>query len=89
MKIRIAAWASAGLLTAGFWALYFLPTATVIIANQPTVWLLARLSCPVVLASLYFGFGMSVYSVLLANAVTYALIGFLVETVRHRSRVAA
>ena len=89
MKYRIAIWAGVGFLIAGFWAIYFFPTAANIIANRPAVWAVARLSCPVVFASLQFGFGVSIYWALVANALTYALIGFLVETVRHRIQTAA
>ena len=88
MKFRIAMWAVAGFLVASFWAIYFFPTAANIIANQPVIWTVACFSCPVVFASLQFGFGISIYAVLFANAVTYALIGFLVETVRHRIQTA-
>ena len=89
MKYRIAIWAVAGFLVAGFWALYFFPTASDIIANQPAMWALALASCPIEFASLYFGFAISVYWVLLANAITYALIGATVEALRHKLQPAA
>lgn len=89
MKLRIAIWAGAGFLVAGFWALCFFPTAANTIANQPAVWAAARFTCPVTFVSLQFGFGISVCGVLAANAVTYALIGLLVETLRHRIHSAA
>jgi hypothetical protein len=89
MKYRIAIWAGVGFLVAGFWALYFFPTASDIIANQPAMWALARVSCPIMLASLYFGFAISVYWVLFANAITYSLIGATVETLRHKLHPAA
>jgi hypothetical protein len=89
MRFRIAIWAAAGFLVAGFWALYFFPTASDIIANQPAMWTLARVSCPTMFASVYFGFAISVYWTLLANAITYALIGATVEALRHKLQPAA
>ncbi len=84
MKYRIAMWAGAGFLLAGFWALYFFPTAIPIISAEPIVWILARLTCPVVFASLYFHFPLGVYWALLANAATYAFVGLIVETLRRQ-----
>jgi hypothetical protein len=89
LRFRIALWGTLGLLVAGFWALYFFPTAANMIAYQPAVWALALFSCPMFLACTHFGFAISVDSVLIANAVTYALIGLLVELVRRRSQAAA
>ncbi len=89
MKLRIAIWSATGFLVAGFWALYFLPTAAAIMARQPIVWTFARLTCPVMFALTHLGFGMSVYWVLVANAITYGLVGLLVEAVRHRAHPAA
>lgn len=89
MKYRVAMWAGVGFFVAAFWAVYLFPTSINTIANQPAVWGLARLSCPVVFASSYFRFGISIYWVLLANAVTYALIGSILETLRHQLHPAA
>jgi hypothetical protein len=88
VKFRIAIWAATGFLVAGFWSLYFLPTAADIIARQPAVWTFARLTCPISFAS-HFGFGVSVFGTLIANAITYALVGFVVETLRHRAHTVA
>ncbi|MGC2196484.1 MAG: hypothetical protein WA628_17555 [Terriglobales bacterium] len=83
MKYRIAMWAFAGLLVAGGWWLYIFATAPIPISvATPTLWALARLSCPIVLAGFYFHFGVSIYWVLIANAATYAWIGLIVETMR-------
>lgn len=76
MKYRIGMWASAGFLVAGFWAVYFFPTA------QPmtsAVWTLVRLTCPIVILSSY---PLSPYLALIANAFTYALVGLIAETLR-------
>jgi hypothetical protein len=89
MRYRIAGWAIAGVLVAGFWAEYFLQTshfalrAAVPIQSQPIAFTLARVTCPIAFASFYFNFPIGVYSVLLVNAVTYAMVGLIVETLRH------
>jgi hypothetical protein len=84
MKYRIAMWAGAGFLIAGFWALYFFPTAPIPITSAEPMWTLARLTCPVVFASFYFHFPVGIYLALLANAATYALVGLIVEPLRQR-----
>jgi hypothetical protein len=78
MKLQIAKWACAGFLIAGFWALYFATTspATPI---EPIASILTRITCPIALLSSY---PLSLYSVLFANAATYALVGAIVETLR-------
>jgi hypothetical protein len=87
MKYRIATWASAGFLVAGCWNLYLFAMAPIqIISTAPIVWTLVRLTCPVVLASFYFHFGLYFYWVLLANAATYVLVGLTVETLRLQFR---
>jgi hypothetical protein len=83
MKYRIVMWAGAGFLVAGFWALYFFPTAP---ASAEPIWTLARLTCPVVFASFYFHFPLSAYWAILANAATYGLVGLTVESLRLQLR---
>lgn len=46
------------------------------------MWSLARLSCPILLASFSFHFGIHLYWVLVANLATYALAGLILEGVR-------
>ena len=82
MKYRVAMWASAGFVVAGFWALYLFPTALPIMQNNPMVWMLARVTCPVMLLGSYFHFGFHFYWVLLANAAVYGLAGVVVEMMR-------
>jgi hypothetical protein len=84
MKYRIVMWSSAGFLVAGFWAIYFFPTAPIPITSAEPMWTLARFTCPVVFASSYFHFPVGVYSALLANAATYALAGLTMETLRQQ-----
>lgn len=83
MKYRIAMWASAGFLVAACWALYFAMRSK---DNpiEPIVYILGFLTQPVVLIGFYLHFGMSFYSVILANAATYAMVGLIVETLRQR-----
>ena len=75
MPRRIVMWATAGFLVASFWALYLFPTTPM---GSSPILTLARLTCPVA----FVGFGVRVYWVLLANAVTYALIGLALERLR-------
>jgi hypothetical protein len=78
MKLRIAKWACAGLLTAGFWALYYAvssPASPI----EALASILTRITCPIALLSSY---PLSLYSVLFINAATYALVGAIVETLR-------
>jgi hypothetical protein len=84
MKFRIAIWAGAGFLVAAFWAVYAFTTPGFMIPSEPVVWTLVRLSCPIVFASVYFHFGVSLYWCLVANAVTYALVGLALETLRQQ-----
>lgn len=82
MKHRIVVWAGLGFLVAGFWALYFFPTAPIPITSAEPMWTFARLTCPVLFAS--FHFPLSVYWVLLANAATYAVVGLIIESLRQQ-----
>ena len=83
MKLRIAIWAGVGLLVAVSWALYAYPTFPSI-QEDPIVWNLAHFTQPIVFASFRFHFGIGLYWVLLANALTYGFIGLIVETVRQK-----
>jgi hypothetical protein len=84
MKLRIGAWASVGLLVAVGWALYAYPTFPSPIQEDRIVWNLALFTQPIVLAGFRFHFGIGLYWVLLANALTYGFIGLIVETVRQK-----
>ncbi len=90
MRYRITGWAIAGILVAGFWAVYFLQTShfalrtAVPIQAQPIAFTLARVTCPIAFASFYFNFPIGVYSVLFVNAVTYAMVGLIVESLWHQ-----
>ena len=83
MKRRITVWAAVGVVVASCWALYFV-RASKDNPIGPMLYTLTRLTCPVVFAGDYFHFGIKLYWVLLANAVMYALVGLIVETLRHQ-----
>jgi len=81
MKYRIAIWAAAGFLVASGWVVYFF-VARNDRPIEPIVSSLARLTCPVVNLGSYFPVGL--YSALVANVATYALVGLTVETLRRQ-----
>ena len=84
MKYRVAIWASAGFLVAVGWAVYaFATTAPAMTFGDP-IMKLVELTCPIVFAGMHFNFGISLSWSLVANAATYALLGLIVETVRHQ-----
>ena len=86
MKYRIAIWAIVGFLLAGFWA--FFAAATSPSANERIrdVWTLVCITCPIAIVGMHHA--MSLYEVLVANAITYGLIGMIVETLRKQLRQA-
>ena len=81
MKFRIAMWASAGFLVAGFWALFAIATFPSTSQRMRDIWTLISLTCPISIASTHYP--ISLYEALAANTITYALVGLIVETVRH------
>jgi len=46
------------------------------------IWTLINLTCPISIAGIHYP--ISLYEVLAANTITYALVGLIVETLRHR-----
>lgn len=80
MKLRIAIWAGVGALVVILWTLYISATSATL---HGIAWVLACLTCPIVLAGHY---PLSFYFVLLVNAVTYALAGAVVEIIRRTYR---
>jgi hypothetical protein len=81
VKYRIAMWAAAGFLVASGWAAYFL-VASKDHPIEPIVSTLVRLTCPVAIVGSHYP--VSLYSVLVANIATYALVGLVVETLRRQ-----
>jgi hypothetical protein len=84
MKYRIAMWASTGLLIAAGWALYAFATTAPAMTSTDPMMALVELTCPIVFVGFHFNFGISLYWSLVANAATYALLGMIVESMRHR-----
>jgi hypothetical protein len=82
MKCRIAIWAIAGFLVAGFWALFAFATFPSTVERMRDVWTFVCVTCPIAIAGMHHR--ISLYETLAANTITYALIGLLVETVRRR-----
>lgn len=81
MKYRIAMWAIAGFLVAGFWALFAVATFPSTNERMRGVWTLVCVTCPIAIARRR---PISLYETLAANALTYALVGLIVETFRKR-----
>jgi hypothetical protein len=81
MKYRIAIWAAAGFLVASGWAVYLL-VASKDHVMKPIVSIFVRLTCPVAIVGLHYP--VSLFSALVANVATYALVGVLVETLRRQ-----
>jgi hypothetical protein len=81
MNYRFAMWACAGFLVAGFWALFAI-AAFPSSERMRDVWTLVGVTCPIAIAGMHYP--ISLYETLAANAVTYALLGLIVETLRHK-----
>ena len=79
MKYRIALWAMAGFIVAACWAIYAIPVMT----WDDRLMLLAEITCPI---TVFRAYPLHLSLVLAANATTYAMVGFLVETVRRTLR---
>jgi hypothetical protein len=80
MKFRIALWALTGVLVAGLWGVFAYATFP---SNERMrdLWPLISLTCPVAIAGMHFP--ISIYQSLVANAITYAFMGLVVEALRH------
>ena len=81
MKLRIALWATAGFLIASGWAAYFF-LASKDQPIQPIVSSFARFTCPIAIFASHHP--VSLYSVIAANIVTYAIIGLAIELLRRQ-----
>jgi hypothetical protein len=79
MKLRIAIWAVSGAIAVLSWSLCFMATP----ANDlGSVWILVYLTCPITYLGRHYLHPVSMYSVLVVNIATYALIGASVEVLR-------
>jgi len=81
MKNRVAIWAIIGLLVAGFWAVFAFVTFPST-NRMRDVWPLISFTCPIAILGMHHA--VSVYEVLAANAVTYAVVGLIVEMLRRQ-----
>ncbi len=81
MKYRLAIWAFAGLLVAGFWAVLAFPSAG---ERMRDVWTLVCITCPIAIVGMHHP--ISLYEVLVANTVTYGIVGLVVESLRKQLR---
>jgi len=84
MKYRIAIWAIAGFLVAGFWALFAVATFPSTSERMRDVWTFVCITCPIAIAGMRYP--ISIYATLVANAVTYGVLGLIVETLRKQLR---
>ena len=80
MKYRIAMWAIAGFLVAAFWALFAVATFPSTSERLRDVWTIVCITCAISIAGMHHP--ISIYEVLVANAVTYGLVGLVVEAFR-------
>jgi len=70
-----------GLSSCGLLALFAFATFPSTNDRLRDLWVLVSLTCPVAIAGRHYP--ISLYAALATNAVTYALIGLIVETLRH------
>ena len=82
MTYRIAMWAIVGFLVAGFWALFAVATFPSASERMQDMWTFICITCPIAIPGMHHA--ISLYETLAANAVTYALVGLIVETLRKR-----
>jgi len=80
MKYRIAMWALVGFLVAGLWALFAAATFPSTNERMRDIWPFVCLTCPIAIAGMRHA--ISLYEVLVANAITYGFVGLIVETMR-------
>ncbi len=80
MKGRIAIWTVVGGLVVGLWSMYLF---TVQGEQRGFVSVLLDLTCPIAIARPH---PLSIFVVILANALTYALVGLAIESIRRPIR---
>jgi len=82
MRYRIAMWALAGFLLAGFWALFAVATFPSNPERMRDMWTVICITCPVAILGMHYP--ISFYVALVANAVTYGFVGLAVEALRRQ-----
>lgn len=80
MQYRIAMWAFVCLLIAGLWAVFAAASFPSTSERMRDLWTFVCVTCPIALAGTHHC--ISLYEVLMANAVTYGFVGLIVETLR-------
>jgi hypothetical protein len=76
MKSRIAIWAFVGGLVVGLWSIYF---SSVHVQPRGFLAVLLDITCPVAIARQH---PVSIYIGLIGNALTYGLLGLIIESLR-------
>ena len=89
LVFRIAMWSSAGFLISAGWGLYFASTSKSL-PIEPIAYALASLTQPTAAAALQLKLihQLGLAWVVASNAVTYALLGLMVEKIRQHYRTA-
>ncbi|HET8547078.1 MAG TPA: hypothetical protein VFL57_03700 [Bryobacteraceae bacterium] len=87
VTFRIAIWASTGFVVSAAWALYFASTNKAL-PTEPLVYALASVTQPLAAAILYLKpvHKLTFAWIAVANAATYAVLGFIVEKAREHHR---
>jgi hypothetical protein len=80
MKNRVAIWAIVGFLVAGCWAVFAAATFPSTSERLRDVWTFVCVTCPIAIVGMHHR--ISLYEVLVTNAVTYGFVGLAVETLR-------
>jgi hypothetical protein len=80
MKFRIAMWATAGFLVASGWALYFVVASKDRLIEPVSA--IVRFTCPIAIVGTHYP--VSLYSAIVANVATYALVGLVIEILRRQ-----
>jgi hypothetical protein len=84
MKKKVALWALAGLSVSIGWFLFASNSSVPLTLGNRVVWTLVQYTQPVIFTSSFTHAGLKFYWVFLGNALTYGLIGLMIETVRRR-----
>jgi hypothetical protein len=82
MRYRIAMWALAGFLLAGFWALFAVASFPSTPERMRDMWTVICITCPVAILGMHYHISLSV--TLVTNAVIYGLVGLAVEALRRQ-----
>ena len=73
-------WATAGFLLAAFWAVFAAVTFPSTSERMRDLWTFVCITCPIAIAGGHHP--IRLYEVLIANTLTYAFVGLMVEALR-------